>query len=193
MSTTTIQIAPEIKAVIDNLTQAVRKSPTGVSFVSIKGYTSVESGEVSNNLINIGYSYETAKQKDIDFLTTFDATKHTFKSERVNSAIATQAATALLEAFKKPNENRSIGQIDAYMSITGGLKVHIGTGEVYVYGYREKKEVVKEGVYKTVNSADLTIAKNEIRKLLKTGKFTQYRLSNITALKANGQTLEFGE
>jgi len=99
----------------------------------------------------------------------------------------------LLEAFKKPNENRSIGQIDAYMSITGGLKVHIGTGEVYVYGYREKKEVVKEGVYKTVNSADLTIAKNEIRKLLKTGKFTQYRLSNITALKANGQTLEFGE
>ena len=41
--------------VIANLTNALAKSPTGVSFVSIKGYTN-SYGEVSNNVVNVGAS-----------------------------------------------------------------------------------------------------------------------------------------
>jgi hypothetical protein len=59
-----------------------------------------------------------------------------------------------------------------------------------VYGYREQKTVLVKGEYKTVKSAALTIAKNELRKLLKTGKFTQYSLELGNTIKANGETLE---
>ena len=50
--------------VIANITNALAKSPTGVSFVSIKGYTN-SYGEVSNNLVNVGATLAKAKAKDI--------------------------------------------------------------------------------------------------------------------------------
>jgi hypothetical protein len=65
--------------VITNVKQATDKSITGVSFVSIRNYTNKQ-GETSNNLINVGASYEKAKQKDIEMLENLDATQYTFKS-----------------------------------------------------------------------------------------------------------------
>ena len=59
-STTALQV-------IANLTSVLAKSPTGVSFVAINKYTN-SSNEVSNNLINVGASYQNAKNSDIEFL-----------------------------------------------------------------------------------------------------------------------------
>jgi hypothetical protein len=181
----TLQISAKAASVIKTLKAATDKSVTGVSFVSIR-YTN-KSGEVSNNLINIGASYENAKRKDITYLENIDTTAHEFKSA---PDLIESARVALIEAFLKPDENRSNGQKDAYTQIVPGVKVHNETGLLYVYGYREQKTVLVKGEYKTVKSAALTIAKNELRKLLKTGKFTQYSLELGNTIKANGETLE---
>ena len=59
-------ISTKALQVIKAVKEATSKSITGVSFVSVKNYTNSK-GEVSNNLINIGIKYESAKKKDIAF------------------------------------------------------------------------------------------------------------------------------
>lgn len=183
-------ISTKALQVIKAVKEAVEKSITGVSFVSVKNYTNSK-GEVSNNLINIGIKYESAKKKDIAFLNELNIEKaiaeHGLKSDK---SLLEEARKDLMVSFIKPEVNRSNGQKDAYTVIFEGVKVHNTTGVLYLYGYREKKDVLVKGVYPIVNSKPLTIAKDELRKLLKTGKFTQYALEVGNTLKLNGETLE---
>lgn len=172
--------------VLATIKGATDKSITGVSFVSIRNYTN-KFGEVSNNLINVGASYEKAKAKDIEFLENLNVNDYQFKSDLT---LIDEARKELIASFIKPSESRSNGQKDAYTNIVAGVKVHNETGILYIYGYRERKEVLKAGEYPTVNSKPLTIAKDELRKLLRTGKFTQYALEIGNEVRANGETLE---
>jgi hypothetical protein len=174
--------------VINLVKNAVSKSITGVSFFSIKDYTNAN-GEVSNQLINVGINYDKSKASDLIFLENLnlDKTELVFKSDL---AILKEAKAELIAAFIKPNENRSNGQIDAYTTIFSGVKVHNETGKLYVYGYRVNKTVLIEGTYKTVKSSALTIAKNELRKHLKTDKFVNFSIEIGNTIKANGETIE---
>jgi hypothetical protein len=182
----TLTISSKALQVISLLNKAVNASPTGVSFVAINKYTN-SSNEVSNNLINVGASYQNAKNSDIEFLENINFSEYEFKSEL---SVLETAKAELIASFIKPNENRSNGQIEAYTTICSGIKVHNETGVLYVYGYRKSKVVLQTGEYKSVNSSAKTIAKNELRKLLKTGKFTQYALEIGNEIKAKGDTIE---
>lgn len=188
MSTNVVVIAvsPKAAKVIDMARKAVAKSPTGVSFVSIKGYTNKE-GEVADHVFNIGADYGKAKEADIKFLQTLDLTTGTWKSDMVTMALA---KADLIKDLTSPDKVRSQAQADAYTHICKGVKVHNDTGVLYVYGNRVNKVVHKEGNYPTKNSRPLTIAKDELRKLLKTGKFRQFIMAEATSFKANGETLE---
>lgn len=185
----TIQIivSPKAQRVIDLLKGVVSNSPTGVGFVSIRSYTN-SSNEISNNKVNIGASYENAVKKDIEFLKNLDIT--TIENRKSDLVTLEKARISLIEAFISPNENRSNGQKDAYTHICKGLKVHNETAKVYIYGLRTEKTVLVKGEYKPKNSKVETIAKDELRKLLKTGKFTQYVVSEIESLKGNGEEIE---
>jgi len=171
--------------VIANITNALAKSPTGVSFVSIKGYTN-SYGEVSNNLVNVGASLTSAKAKDIETLQGLDVT--TLGGDTI---LLEKARVELINSFIKPNENRSNGQIDAYTIVAKGIKVHNETGEIYIFGLRNSKTIIEQGVYPTVNSRALTLAKNQLKKDLKSNKFTQYKLSSTATLRMNGEELIF--
>ena len=171
--------------VITNLTNALAKSPTGVSFVSIKGYTN-SYGEVSNNVVNVGASLSNAKTKDIETLQSLDVT-----ALGGDSILFEKARVELINSFINPNENRSNGQIDAYTIVAKGIKVHNESGEIYVFGLRNSKSVLAEGIYPIVNSRPLTIAKNSLKKNLKSSKFTQFKLSATSVIKANGEELIF--
>ena len=195
MSTTQVQINTNVLNIITNLQAAVEKSPTGVSFLSIKNYESGKNdkkcivAKIADYVINIGASYENAKNKDIAMLQALDVTnaKYAFKSDVVTLELA---KVELINSFITPNENRSNGQIDAYTRISNGLKVHNETGLLYVYGYKLSQKVSQAGEYIPTKSSDKTIAKNELRKLLRTGKFTQYSLAIGNEIKTNGTTIE---
>ena len=179
-------ISQKALKVILTLKSATSKSVTGVSFVSIRNYTN-KFGEVSNNLINVGANYEKAKQKDITFLENINFSDYEFKSDL---SLLDEARKVLIASFIKPDENRSNGQINAYTHIVSGVKVHNETGMLYIYGHRENKQILTNGEYPIVKSKPLTIAKDELRKLLRTGKFTQYALEIGNEVRANGETLE---
>ena len=185
-----MEISIKALQVIKAVKEATEKSITGVSFVSVKNYTNKQ-GEVSNSLINIGIKYESAKKKDIAFLNELNIEKAIAEFDlKSDKSLLEEARKELMVGFIKPEVNRSQGQINAYTTIFDGVKVHNETGVLYIYGYRENKTVLVKGEYKTVNSKPLTIAKDELRKLLKTGKFTQYSLEVGNTLKLNGETLE---
>lgn len=171
--------------VIANITNALAKSPTGVSFVSIKGYTN-SYGEVSNNLVNVGATLAKAKAKDIETLQALDVT-----TLGGDSILLEKARVELINSFVNPNEVRSQAQIDAYTIVANGIKVHNETGEIYIFGLRTSKTVIEQGVYPTVNSRPLTLAKNQLKKDLKSSKFTQYKLSSTSTIKLNGEELIF--
>lgn len=180
-------ISPKAAAVIELLKKSVNNSLTGVSFLSIKNYTSASTGETANHLVNIGINYAKAKAKDIETLKNLDIKEHTFKSDL---ALIEEARQALIAELTNPNANRSQAQIDAYTPIVDGLKVHNESGKLIIYAFREKKTVISEGTYKTVKSRPLTIAKDELRKLLRVGKFKNFAIELGNELKANGETLE---
>ena len=175
-----MEVTQIAKEVIENLNRAIAKSPTGVTMVSIRGYEN-SYGEVSNNLVNIGASLTNAKAKDIEFL----------EGKATDSDIQEIARIELIKSLKSSAEKRSQGQIQAYTVISKGIKVHNTTGEIYVFGLRMKKEVLEEGTYPTVKSKELTIAKNVLRKELKSTKFTQYKISSISEIRIAGEEISF--
>jgi hypothetical protein len=125
--------------------------------------------------------------KDIETLQSLDVT-----TLGGDSILLEKARVELINSFVNPNENRSNGQIDAYTIVAKGIKVHNETGEIYIFGLRNSKTVIEQGVYPIVNSRALTLAKNQLKKDLKSNKFTQYKLSNTLAIKMNGEELIFG-
>jgi hypothetical protein len=175
-----MEISQIAQKVIENLNRAILKSPTGVTMVSIRGYRN-SNGEISNSIVNIGASLDNAKKKDIEFL----------KGRSGSTEIEELAIAELIKSLENPDSNRSKGQIDTYTIITKGLKVHNSTGEIYVFGLRMKKEIIQEGTYPSVNSKDLTIAKNALRKELKSSKFTQFKISEMGEIKIAGEEITF--
>jgi hypothetical protein len=187
MSTTNqIAISDVATNVINLVKTALAKSPTGVTFFSVKNYTN-KFGEVSNQKINVGTNYEKMKLKDIETLQNLDITAREWKSSLVDIEIA---RTALIEAFISPDKVRSDAQKDAYTVISKGIKVHNTTGALYLYGYRVRKTVLVKGEYPVVNSRKETIAKDELRKLLRTNKFVNFGLEVGNELTASGRTIE---
>lgn len=188
METLTNQSNKTLEVIIA-LQKAIKKSPTGVTFVSIRNYTNSQ-GEVSNILINVGANLDNAKKSDLKILQNCDILNMTFSVDKPTVLIA---KTELEQSLIKPNENRSQGQIDAYTHICKGIKIHNETSEIFIYGLQVKKDVIVKGEYKAVKSQNKTIAKNELKKLLdlKTDKFRQYKFTSIDNLKLNGDTIEF--
>lgn len=161
----------------------------GAKFIAVNGYVAKGSGEVANHVVNLNVSYENAKAKDIEYLKTLDV--KTLNDKGLGVDLMEQAKQALLGAFIAPNKARQQGQIDAYTHICNGVKVHNVTGDIYIYAMAHSKKVLIEGEYKEVNSAPLTIAKNIIKKELRTSKYRNFILSNTLAAKVNGETFNF--
>lgn len=188
------EISEKALRVIALVKEAVTKSITGVSFFSIKNYYSKTSGETSNYVINVGISYESSKGKDLKFLKNLNLDTIDLKKAGLTSPLELlkEAKVDLMVGFISPDENRSNGQINAYTPICNGVKVHNISGCLYIYGYRVSKTVVIESTEpkKKVNSAPLTIAKNQIRKLLRTNNYVNFGIEIGNTLTAKGNTIE---
>jgi hypothetical protein len=181
-----IIVNSDAKEVIRKVREAIAKSPTGVTFFSIKNYRN-NKNELSHYSINLGSNYAKMKQRDIEFLENLDVTQYRWKSSMVDIM---KAKTDVLESLRNPSAIISKAQTDAYESIIGNsLKVHKGTGELYVYGYLKSKKVLEAGQYDADSRRPSTIAKDEIRKLLRTGKFRMFNLTVDNELVCNGKTL----
>jgi len=156
-------------------------SRKGATFAAVRDYTSVKSGEVSNQTIIAGYSYENAKKHDLAIVQGADAK---------SLAIAVNYPVDLVEkvlgeleaSLTKPDAARSEGQTEAYTHLGSGIKRHNDTKQLYLTGLVVSKTVLKAGEFKEVKSADKTICKNKVKKALelRMDKIRQFVLDNGT-------------
>jgi hypothetical protein len=161
----------------------------GAKFIAVNGYVAKGSGELANHVVNLNVSYENAIAKDIEFLKALDV--KTLNDKGLGKDLMEQARQALLGAFISPNVARSEGQKEAYTHICNGVKVHNKSGDIHIYAMAVSKKVLIAGTYKVVDSAPLTIAKDIVRKELKSTKYRQFKLSNMLAATVNGETFNF--
>lgn len=181
------------------------KTINGVSYVGIRGYVNKQ-GEVSNQLLNVGVSYEKMMQNDFISLLT--------NKENVKNELAKKFDIALIEKgynelyislekrLSKPEikeklrlENdstikRSDAQIDAYTHVATGVKVHNETGKINVFGFVERKTIIEAIVYENSEQKDLTKCKRAIEKFCKC-KLVKYKTFDFNKgeIKIKGFTI----
>ena len=163
------------------------QSITGVSFVSIT-YTN-EHNEKQLTTFNVGVDYDKAKQKDLEYLKNIDIS--TLNSS-ISSEILTEATQSLISDFEKTISKEKV-KTNNFIHVANGLKFHTEKHELYVYGMQIQKTVLSKGEYKEDTRKPLTIAKDEIRKYLRTSKYRQFKIEKAEQFKIKGDTLVFGE
>lgn len=169
----------------------------GVSFVSIRNYTSdqSENTELQNTLINVGTSYENMKKEDL--ITLQNANPAELVTENFGQALIEQAIKEKIESIVNPSKRRSQGQKEAYIPLNE-QKTLLYSKEskcVSIRGEVVSKRVVVEGEFKETNSKPITLAKRHIEKALKlrTAKIRTYKIDNILAsVRVNGNEIEIG-
>lgn len=171
----------------------------GAKFINLNGYKSETSGEVANHNILTNIKVMNAKKTDNATLKTVDLV---VISNKASKKIALDVfSTALSEMIISSDKNlsekledrttASQAQTDAYLHITDAIRIHKETGKIHIFGFANRKKVLVKGEYKTVNSSDKTLAKQEITKVakLRAGKFRTFILNNISSVALEGKTL----
>ena len=180
------------KRVFNAIKGAIEKSPTGITFVSIKGYVS-SALEESDVVINIGGNYAKQKLKDIEKLKKVNVLEH---DELEDKVFAELCRVELIDSMENPQQRKY-----PYTHINEALKVHNDSGKVFIWGMVHSKKINKDGVYKekktpTTEKAILSAKKVKMKNILKklfvyTSNYRMYTMTEIDTMKINGDTIEF--
>lgn len=166
----------------------------GCKFASFT-YTSKATGERAKIQVLLGVDIENVYRRDLatiaDLLPTL--------TDPIEIQAATEIRDSLVESLEKGIGNNSayahgVNAGDTYATVENipGVMVHKTTGEIYVKGMIQKKEVIVPGTHKVVKSAPKTLAKKKLDKdHLRRGDIRQYSLVNIGSARLNGDTLVF--
>lgn len=176
-----------MKAIFDQF-----DSLKGAKFVGLNNYVSSTSGEVSNVVLNTNINTMNAKEKDLATLKAFKGTAKIAQKLGIDESIVCEGLTELIaSAEKNLTDEKTVSsqaQIDAYINLGNGLRIHKEDFSLHVSGFVQSKKVLVEGVYKTVNSRPKTLAKNAIQKecKLRMLKYRTYKFKNLDALNVQG-------
>jgi hypothetical protein len=175
------------------------KTIKGTSFIGIRNYENKQ-GEVSNQTIIAGITYENCLINDFKVLQenkdkVFGILQKDYSTELVETAYNNVyvslekrlSSDEVKEALRQQND-KTIGlsdaQKDAYIHLTKGVKLHIETMQLHVFGLVVKKTVIKPIEYKETKSRELTIIQNKIKKVC---EFKQDKYRNFIFDKAEVQ------
>jgi hypothetical protein len=159
---------------------ATAKTIKGTSFVGLRNYTNSQ-GETSNYTVLVGINFENVLKNDMKSLienkkSIVAELLKTYKSEVIEKAFENVftslekrlSSEAEKEVLRQQNDltiSKSDAQIDAYHHLAKGVKLHIDTLKIHIFGLVVKKTVLQAVEYKAVNSRELTIVQNKIKKL----------------------------
>lgn len=97
-----------------------------------------------------------------------------------------------ISQYAKGETNDAYTCKDVYVHPLGldGIRVHKDTGEIYIDVLTQSKIVLQEGTpEKPVKSSEKTLAKKEISRQLRISKYRTFSLTNIGAIKMDGETM----
>jgi hypothetical protein len=160
----------------------------GAKFASFL-YRTKETNELQKIVIILKASTENLYEKDVVALEGM--------LSELTDALEIQACQFLIDS-RKESLAKGIGNNAAYTCAGAyiepqdieGVKLLLSDGSLHVCGLLQHKTVIEPGVYKVVNSAPLTKAKNKLRASVPSSRFRQYRLDHVKSAKLNGEMLE---
>lgn len=159
---------------VDFVTELAKLRP-GASFMTLKSYRN-EHGEVADYSIVFHISYHSALQRSLDKLEVM--TVDTELEKQAKEELTHSLRNSLMKQEEQPIEERE----DAYLHFSydgepvRGVKLHVESNTLHLYGSVVHKRVLLPGIYKKVNSKPLTIAKNKMQSLLPISKFRQFKI-----------------
>jgi hypothetical protein len=182
------------------------KTIKGTSFVGVRDYENKQ-GEVSNYTINVGITYENVLkndfnslkekqnliieklEKDYELILIEKAYKEIYTS--LEKRLSDEQIKEQLRAENDKTIAQSDAQINAYISLAKGVKLHKDSLQLHVFGLVVKKTILQPIEYKQTNSRELTIVKNKIEKICEF-KQSKYRtfIFNKAEVKMQGITIE---
>ena len=173
----------------------------GAKFVAFT-YTN-KFGEEASRLIQINTIYENALRKDLDIIPNVEyvendiydkATFITAQFELLKSIKMSLGIDdgSMNKIDKEKHSNRSEGQKSAYVQIAKNIKYNVEKGQIHIFAKEVRKTVLIEGEYPETNKRAKTVAKDFIRKQMKSSKYRNYVISNIDEIKTNGDTIVLG-
>ncbi len=187
-------------AVLVNQIVALFSNLNGSKFVGIKAYRSSTSGEVADHVIVANFSYKKAVKKDLAKLQTAKdsdysaiAEKFGFSIDLIKQAIEKLSTSFINNLNPETASKGSTSQSDAYLRITKSIKLHIESGMLHIYGLTipESKVIISEGEYKKVNSKELTLCQNAVKKYFDftTTKYRNFVISpdQLSAVNISGE------
>lgn len=170
----------------------------GCKFTTLT-YRSSESGELAKHTLLFGVDYKAALERDLKYLQRLEKRLGALNYGKAtqDQLLLFQAATELVESTKKSLAKYDGDQLskeardkDIYNIIYPGVKQHKETGAYYLWALDYKKTVIQPGKpSKPTNSKPLTVAKDRIRRKLRSNRYRNFRLDNITKASVNGNTL----
>jgi hypothetical protein len=154
-------------------------------FVGVRDYVNKQ-GEKSNYLINSGVSYLKILNDDLKSLNDnkkdiFETLEKPQKDGKIYSLelITTAFNNVLTSLHKRLSDEetkellraegdktiaQSDAQIDAYINLATGVKLHKDSLKIHVYGLVVRKTILEPIEYKETKSRDLTIVQNKVKK-----------------------------
>ena len=180
----------DTKSIAGVVAEIAKSEIAGSRFVSLT-YKAKGTGEVARFTVLLGASLEKIYRRDLSVL------RKRLSRLPSTEALRLQALTELVNSYSDSvtngiGNNAKYTKQGYYMQVFPGLKFAPETGNLYVSGFRIAKKVIQPGVYKSVNSKPLTIAKDEERKSLKMNKFREFVIApeTLQVFRANGREIE---
>lgn len=189
----------------NNVLVAVAKTIKGTSFIGINEYEN-QKGEVSNQTIVAGITYENALLHDFNVLKVsedkiFNELEKSYSKELILQAYKNVyeslekrlSSDEVKEKLRLENDKtikQSDAQIDAFIHLAKGIKKHKETNQIHIFGLVVRKKVLVQGEYKETKSRELTIVQNKIKKLceFKQEKYRSFLFDEGT-IKIQGLTI----
>ncbi len=186
---------------LQRLVQALNNAK-GSKFVAFT-YTN-KFGEEASRLIQINTIYENALKKDLvsipqveyvqndkfDRATFITAQAELLKSIKMSLGINDDTMN---KSDKETHSNRSNGQKNAYVKVAKNMKFNLEKQQLHIFAKEVRKTILVEGEYPQVKKRAKTMAKDFIRKQMKSSKYRNYVISNLDGyIKISGDTIVLG-
>lgn len=151
----------------------LRPSSTFLSLVNYKNAF----GEVADYNMVFHINYGHALERSINLLSSINPTSDL--EVRAKQELITSYYSSLDRLANTPVENID-DEYKRFFDSNGkyikGVKMHIASDTLHLYGFLVNKRIINSGTYPIQNKRDLTVVKDKMRRLCPVDKFRQFKI-----------------